>query len=150
MCATNTALTKPTLVTGKSSTAGSQLAVDGKYLPKKSHYFCDHLDDSRTVWGIDLLETMKVFAVNISTHGDGEDTHAIEVCCHSLLLKFRGQCLLQIRVGNDADFTENQICWFILKLPAGKSSVYKCSEALEGRSILWETAKSKSNFFLGL
>ena len=43
---------------------------------------------------------------------------------------------LQIRVGENEDFSENQICWFILNLPAGHYTVFKGSEPLQGRSGL--------------
>ena len=76
-CATNTALNKPTLETRKGR--GSKLAVDGKYLPSKPHYLCDHIDSDETTWGVDLLESVKVIAINISTHVDGEDAKAVEV-----------------------------------------------------------------------
>ena len=78
ICATNTALNKPTIETRKGR--GSKLAVDGKYLPSKSHYLCDNIDSDKTIWGVDLLESVKVIAINISAHVDGKDAKAIEVC----------------------------------------------------------------------
>ena len=77
ICATNTALNKPTIESRQGR--GSKLAVDGKYLPSKPNYFCDHIDSDKTIWGVDLLESVKVTAINISTHVDGEDAKAIEV-----------------------------------------------------------------------
>ena len=79
MCTTNSAFNKPTVVSKTGTLEGSKLGVDGSYQPSKSEYLCEQIDSDRTVWGLDMLDTGTVLAVNISTHGVGEDAHAIEV-----------------------------------------------------------------------
>jgi len=74
-CCTNSALNKPLL----GSHNHSKLAVDGKYLPSSPHYFCNQMDNKNKVWGVDMLETITVIAVNISTHAHGTDVKAIEI-----------------------------------------------------------------------
>ena len=79
VCSTNSALNKPTLGPKTGKLDGSKLGVDGSYEPSDSKYLCDQLDSDRTVWVVDMLETVTVLAVNISTHRAGKDAHAIEV-----------------------------------------------------------------------
>ena len=79
VCSTNSALNKPTAGSKTGKLDGSKRGVDGSYEPSNSMYLCDQLDSAKTVWGVDMLESVTVLAVNISTHGVGKDAHAIEV-----------------------------------------------------------------------
>ena len=70
-CTSNVALKKPT--------KASQLVVDGKFLPQESRYFCQEIDMSNTMVGIDLQESIPILAVNISLHPEGGHGFSVEV-----------------------------------------------------------------------
>ena len=70
-CTSNVALKKPT--------RASHMVVDGKFLPQASKYFCEEIDMSNTMVGIDLQESIPILAVNISLHHEGGNGFAVEV-----------------------------------------------------------------------
>ena len=90
--------------------------MDGAFDPQRSTYLCDVIDEEKKIWMVDLLETVDVVAVKVSTHPDSGETEAVEV-----------------RAGESKDFSENSLCWFMTHLKPGVEETVNCTEPLRAR-----------------